>query len=228
MLQLWVVHAFLWSRDIKYCDPNLSNVMYNQDLKCGVLVDYDLSISRQQSGADAGSIPFMAINLLNDEYWNGEIVRLYRHEFEAFLWILPFVFLRYQNRKPQPRTPVDEWMTSDYDTCRQKKSDFWLVWNMNKNGRLCQSDFQDHWALAEELLPWWHDWLSITYRSRIKRGGTPIEVENTVPLFWPLFVKQLKLVVKEGPLSLIYIDTLVDELELEKPFWVPSGTLVTS
>ena len=194
--------------------------MYDQGLKCGVLIDYDLSISRQQPGTDTGSIPFMAVELLTDQYWNGGIVRLYRHEFEAFLWILPFVFLRYQNGKPQPGTPVDKWMTSNNITCAEKKSHFWLVWNMNQNGRLCQSDFQDHWALAEELLPWWHGWLSSTYRSRIKRGGTPTEVENSMSLFWPLFVKQLQLVVKEGPWSLIYIDTLVNALELEKPFWV--------
>ena len=87
-LQLWVVHALLWARDIEYGDPNLSNVMYDQGLKCGVLIDYDLSISRQQPGTDAGTIPFMAMELLTDEYWNGEIVRLYRHGFDATLRLL--------------------------------------------------------------------------------------------------------------------------------------------
>ena len=70
--------------------------MYNVKLHCGVLCDYDLSISQRQPrmpGTDrTGTIPFMAIQLLTDEYWNGSMERLYQHELEAFIWILPFVF----------------------------------------------------------------------------------------------------------------------------------------
>ena len=193
--------------------------MYDQDLKCGVLVDYDLSISRQQSGTDAGSIPFMAIDLLNDEYWNGEIVRLYRHEFEAFLWILPFVFLRYQNRKPQRRTPVDEWMTSNYITCRQEKNDFWRINQLNTNGKMCQLDFRDHWMLARGLLPWWN-LLSYDEFSQLMGDETYIDVRNSMPPLWPLFVAGLRFVAKKFSPGLGYMDALIDDLELEKPFWV--------
>ena len=193
--------------------------MYDQDLKCGILIDYNLSISQQQPRTDTGTIPFMAIDLLTDEYWNGETVRLYRHELEAFLWMLPFVFLCYQNRKFQRGTPADVWMTSNYITCRKEKSDFWSSDRLNENGKLCQMDFRDHWTLAKELLLSWNERLNATKRARDKRGETFTEVENSVPFLWLFFVQQLRLVAKEGPLTLIYINTLVDELELEKPFW---------
>ena len=125
--------------------------MYDQDLKCGVLIDHDLSISRlEQSGAEPGTIPFMAIDLLPDVYWNGEVVRLYRHGFEAFLWILPFVFLRYQDRKPQRRTPVDGWMASNYTTCSEKKHYFWSG-QLVKIGKICQMELPR--SLARGLLP---------------------------------------------------------------------------
>ena len=74
-LKLYAVHAFLWSRAIEYGDPNLSNVRYDQDLKYGVLIDYGLSISWRQPGIDTEGIPFRAIDLLTDEYWDGKIVR---------------------------------------------------------------------------------------------------------------------------------------------------------
>ena len=35
-----------------------------------------------------GTISFMAIELLTDEYWNGKIEQLCRDELEAFIWIL--------------------------------------------------------------------------------------------------------------------------------------------
>ena len=69
------------------------------------LIDYDFSSSLQHPCIPqarmnrTGAIPFMAIGLLNDKYWNGSIERLYWHELGAFIWILSFVFLRYQNGK---------------------------------------------------------------------------------------------------------------------------------
>ena len=64
---------------LEHGDPSLWNVMYNEDLQCGVLSDFDLSVSQRQRhvpGTDrTGTIPFMAIALLADEYideyWHG-------------------------------------------------------------------------------------------------------------------------------------------------------------
>ena len=108
------------------------------------------------------------------------------------------------------------WITSNYVTCCWAKSNFWLIDVLNKNRKLSQLDFRDHWILAEELLLWWAEWLSATKRSRARKGPTFAEVENSVPLLWP----QLRFVAKEFSLAgLGYIDALIDDLQLDKPFW---------
>jgi hypothetical protein len=96
----------------------------------------------------------MAIALLSDKYWNGEIERKYRHELEAFIWVLPFVFLRYQDRQSQRGTPVDGWMTDNYRTCAKEKSYLRTPEMLPDMQKSCQSDFKDHWEFAESLLCW--------------------------------------------------------------------------
>ena len=60
--------------------------------------------------------------------------------------------------------------------------------------------------------------LNATKRSLDKKGETFNEVENSVPLLWPLFVAQLRSVAKEFSSGLGYIDALIDDLRLEKLF----------
>ena len=187
--------------------------MYNDKLHCGVLCDYDLSISRQRPrvpGTDrTGTIPFMAVELLTDKYWNGSLERLYRHELEAFIWILPFVFLRYQNGKPQPRTLVEQWMTSNYIVCREKKNDFRQGSDIRQKGLLCQSDFKDHWELAASLLLWSDH---ISQDPYFDNAGV---TDNSVVSIWSLFVERLRSAAKRSPQHFSYVDKLVDDLELE-------------
>ena len=130
--------------------------MYSTEHECGVLGDYDLAIFLDRPrvrGTDrTGTTTFMAIKLLNKKYWDGLIKRQYHHELEAFIWVLPFVFLRYQDRIAVPYTVVEEWMTSNYETCHEKKSSFLL--NLNEVENRVQLDFKDVWPIAFELLSW--------------------------------------------------------------------------
>jgi hypothetical protein len=133
--------------------------MYSEETHCGFLSDFDLAIPQRNPrvpGTDrTGTIPFMAIALLShlsDSYWNGKIERGYRHELEAFIWVLPFVFLRYQNGQSQQGTPVDPWITANYHTCAQKKSHFRTFPKLPEMKELCQSDFNHHWELAQWLI----------------------------------------------------------------------------
>jgi Fungal protein kinase len=123
--------------------------MYDQNSKSGVLVDYDVSSSTSRPDLVViprsdrkDATPFMAVDLQSGGYWKGEIEREYRHELEAFIWILTFVFLQYQNGLKRPRqTVVDTWLTSSYK---------WKVWIiLGRLGKYCQSDFKDHVELAE-------------------------------------------------------------------------------
>ena len=103
--------------------------MYHPTRKCGVLTDFDLTVfawlTRIPGTDRTGALPFMALELLDDEYWKGNITRRYHHELEAFIWMLPFVFLAYDDGKFDRKAPfVVDWMTSDHNTCRDKKVGF--------------------------------------------------------------------------------------------------------
>ena len=126
--------------------------MYDPESGCGVLTDFDLSLLQWEPrifGTDrTGTVPFMAIDLLTDEYWKGTIKRYYYHELESFIWVIVFVFLLYQDGKRQCNKYVTPWMTSDYNTCREKKGDFYT-----KSVYLAQAqkDYATLWPLARRL-----------------------------------------------------------------------------
>lgn len=124
----------------------------------GVLSDFDLAIiqkmPRRPEHERTGTIPFMAVDLLNDAYWH--ISRQYRHELEALIWVLPFVFLRYPTGHLLTGTDVDKWMTSDYTLCRKEKSDFWdagrLVKLYQKVRGGDDNNWKEEWRIAYTLL----------------------------------------------------------------------------
>ena len=151
-------HAFLWDHGIAHGDPSLWNLMYSTEHQCGVLSDYDLAILLDGSGVRGtdrtGTVTFMAIDLLDKKYWDGLIKRQYHHELEAFVWVLPFVFLRYQDRAAVPNTIVEEWMTSDYAQCHEKKASFLRKLHEHLDGEGVQPDFKQVWWIADELLFW--------------------------------------------------------------------------
>jgi len=93
----------------------------------GVLNDYDLS-STQQDGPSGnertGTIPFMAIDLLEKEAIQGKVQHLYQHDAESLIWVLAWVCLRYEDGKLRSSRPLDEWLKADANECREKKNDF--------------------------------------------------------------------------------------------------------
>jgi serine/threonine protein kinase len=119
-------HA-LWGQNIHHRSISPDNPMvyktsngrYN-----GVLIDFDFSLS--PSGQEcAGTVPFMAIELLTQEAIEGQAKHLYRHDAESFIWVLTWVCLRYEDGKLLCMgRPLDKWLKVDINTCREKKSDF--------------------------------------------------------------------------------------------------------
>ena len=85
---------------------------------------------------------------------------------------------------------------------------------------MCQLDFRDHWPLVEGLLLWWNSWLGHAQFSQFMSGENCTDVENSIPPLWPPFVTRLRLVAKKFSSGLGYMDALIDDLELEEPFWV--------
>jgi hypothetical protein len=95
----------------------------------GVLNDYDLSsLATAQSplgNERTGTVPFMTLDLLTKEGQRGEVKHLYRHDLESFMWVLPWVFLRYKDGELLTSgRPFDEWATKDAETVGEKKSFF--------------------------------------------------------------------------------------------------------
>ena len=157
----------------------------------------------------------MAIDLLSQKYWNGDIERQYRHELEAFIWTLPFAFLRYQNGEPQQGTVVDPWMTSDYIACKKEKSAFQNGDTLLEAKEQCQIDFKQHWALADALS---NRLLAIDQLVRQAKSNGETNDSSGLTLIWPTFVEQLKLVAKHNS-SLDYLNGLVNDRGLQSPIW---------
>lgn len=122
-------HFKLWLHGIEHSDISLHNIMYNpDDANKGVLNDFDLSRTRDKdesvgfaTGKErTGTIPFMALDLLTDEYFSGKLIRLYRHDLESFIWVLAYKLL-----KGGPHdSVVRAWETGDHNYCYDKKARF--------------------------------------------------------------------------------------------------------
>ncbi|CAL1699788.1 unnamed protein product [Somion occarium] len=129
-LQIVKCHYFIWECGVQHSDISEGNVMYRSKGNgiYGVLNDWDLATIRDRKDHGGlertGSMPFMSLHLLTEEYWNGAIKRLYRHELESLIWLLPWVALNYSSGKYRLNNKVKYWITGNYTLCREDKGDF--------------------------------------------------------------------------------------------------------
>ena len=70
--------------------------MYDESTKRGVLNDFNLARWNRQDGKpsgkeNTGTMPFMALDLLNPEASRGMVQRRYRHDAESFAWCLVYI-----------------------------------------------------------------------------------------------------------------------------------------
>jgi len=92
-------HALLWRIGIAHGDVSLYNLMYKEDNNYGVLNDFDLSTIMEPGARNpnrqglerTGTLPFMALELLEEKGFDGKIPRRYDHELESFAWVLVWV-----------------------------------------------------------------------------------------------------------------------------------------
>ena len=127
--------------------------------KRGVLNDYDLARSsapnRKPSTTDnTGTLPFLALDLLNERAFKGQVPRLYRHEAESFAWCLIYICICMGKDKKGridtlPGRPLSSW-SANMDSCRRSKAD------LAKDGLL--NKFPHHQAigpLVSKLYVYW-------------------------------------------------------------------------
>src|ERR1700761_8747144 len=119
----------------------------------GVVNDWDLASTPASSPGileRTGTIPFMHPELLTEEYWEGKIPRLYLHDNSSFIWVLAFLFLRYNKGEiiHAPTLPLDDLLTNDFHQARMIKKD------MLSRKFVCGPDAQKEWAVVLELFQW--------------------------------------------------------------------------
>jgi len=129
--------------------------MYYRNCKgevIGVLNDYDLSSMKDvPTGQErTGTMPFMALDLLEDEAIEGQVEHLYQHDAESFIWELTWVCLRYEDGKLRSNGRLlDEWLTVDAKRCREEKSYF--LCSMRHKLQL-YSSHGSNWPIAQSCL----------------------------------------------------------------------------
>jgi Fungal protein kinase len=91
----------------------------------GILNDFDLAHLRGEqrpSGTErTGTMPFMALDLLTKDAWDGKVKRLYRHDCESFAWVLLWICCRYENGKEIHKAPLSEFLTGNFKVCYAMK-----------------------------------------------------------------------------------------------------------
>ncbi|KAH7918885.1 hypothetical protein BV22DRAFT_1199795 [Leucogyrophana mollusca] len=124
-------HYELWKDGISHRDINESGLMYYrnaQGVAVGVLNDYDLAsiIEGHQGNGRVGTMPFMAIELLDQEGPEGHITPKYHHVAESLIWVLAWVTLHYAHgtRLPRKDRPLEAWLSLRAYECGEKKTVF--------------------------------------------------------------------------------------------------------
>jgi hypothetical protein len=128
-------HYHLWVGGVQHNDISVENLMYDvredevgdgQNRRyVGILNDYDLAHLHgriRPTGAErTGTMPFMALDLLTEKAWNGQVKRLYRHDCESFAWVLLWICCRYDQGKEIKKPPLSDFITDTYEQCRRAK-----------------------------------------------------------------------------------------------------------
>ena len=106
--------------------------MFDPKTRRGILNDFDLARLYRQDGEpsgkdNTGTMPFMALDLLNTEAFLGMVPRRYRHDAESFAWCLVYICICMKKDDDgdilviRPH-PLSSWFM-DPSSCYQSKTD---------------------------------------------------------------------------------------------------------
>jgi hypothetical protein len=109
---------------VAHGDISFNNLMYNEQTQRGILNDFDLAsvMKPTQTGhRRTGTLSFMALKLLSTDGLSGNIPRLYRHEFESFVWVLLWASLHKEEDRAKH---IRGWGSHDATAMYNTKSSF--------------------------------------------------------------------------------------------------------
>ncbi|TFK31462.1 hypothetical protein BDQ12DRAFT_729539 [Crucibulum laeve] len=150
-------HYHLWQAGLEHGDISAWNLMWDKNEQSSILNDFDLAVFRDiktgkritaNNGERTGTIPFMALQLLTDKYYDGKIERQYRHELESFIWSLSWLCL--YGAGDDVKEKLDQWRTADYITACGCKARFIL----ELMDIVPQPGFEKLWFITRKLLRW--------------------------------------------------------------------------
>jgi len=158
-------HYRLWVNGIHHGDISLNNLMYDTSATngpAGILNDFDLAtwVDHSTTNDDrTGTIPFMAIDML-DGGLDDRIPRLYRHDLEAFIWVLAYVTvadIEYKDHTIEisPLPTVDTWFRDDNQAYRKahisSKRHFHSEYDQDQevSGRYCYT------SVVKQMICYW-------------------------------------------------------------------------
>ncbi|KAG9074953.1 hypothetical protein FS749_013448, partial [Ceratobasidium sp. UAMH 11750] len=128
-------HYLAWQAGVQHRDLSPANLMLRKrgNNYLGVLNDWDFSYVdglSSELGERGATIPFLAMELLRPEFWDGKLVVEYKHDLESFMWII--YWLARCSESPDGKTPKDllEWRGS-VTTCCGAKAHFVMVFKPN-------------------------------------------------------------------------------------------------
>jgi hypothetical protein len=128
----------------------------------GVLNDWDLSVVNNESpdvGDHIATIPFLAADLLHNDYWDGKIKVLYRHDLESFVWILFWVLCCYTEGKEVIPPTLALWKSTDIVECRARR--------LNIISQFDDVIVQPGWKTEWPVLIHLTDWLILRHLTRL-------------------------------------------------------------
>lgn len=144
--------------------------MANDD--CGVLIDYDIPHScedqRLSNTSRIGTMPFLALELLDFASQDKEVPRLYRHDCESFVWVLLWICYRYENGLEIHNPPFSKLATPDYSRCLRHKQ---TITTQIRTTR--PTDSYEYCAIAVYML------LSVHIKSLMQRYSLEALAQNT-------------------------------------------------
>ena len=184
-------HYHLWLGGVEHNDISVNNLMYDKLHDRGVLNDYDLAhlVGHPRPGGKelTGTIPFMAIDLLTEAAWKGDVTRQYRHDCESFAWVLLWICCRYHEGKEIEKPPLGALNTGDYNQCfLLKYAIFALLSDISPT-----ESYQDYWEAAKELI-------KPVIDLRILQDQNPQEKEKEELATDVIFKKYADLLAKKG------------------------------
>ncbi|KAJ7109906.1 hypothetical protein C8R44DRAFT_743248 [Mycena epipterygia] len=163
ILEAMKCHYTLWVNKIHHTDISLDNIMVrrrrtrdnHEPRLLGVVNDWDLASTPNSAHPlleRTGTIPYMHPELLTAAYWDGKVPRLYLHDNTSFIWVMAFLFLRYDNGKiiNTPTLPLDDLITNNYEMARMIKNDIKTTIPL----LICGPNAKKEWELVVDLLLW--------------------------------------------------------------------------